>query len=84
MANKIKMLIPRIISKEKTRFVLGRSILDGISIIQETIHSIINTKEAYMFMKLDIQKDYEVDELEVLMQMSRRIQIFPTMDKHNL
>ena len=39
-------------------FVIGRSILDGISIIQETIHSAIKNNEACMLLKLDIQKVY--------------------------
>ena len=48
------------ISEEKTRFVPGRSILDGILTIQETIHSASRDKVPCVFMKLDIQKAYDM------------------------
>ena len=59
LANHIKRFLPKLISKEQTGFVPGRSILDGISIIQETIHSAIKNKEACMFLKLNIHKAYD-------------------------
>ena len=58
LANMLKIILPKLISEEQTRFVLGRSILDGIITIQETIHSTQKNKEACMLMKLDIQKYY--------------------------
>lgn len=39
IANHLKVIMPRLISEEQTGFVPGRSILDGILIIQEAIHS---------------------------------------------
>ena len=39
---------------------MGRSILDDIIIIQETIHSAHKNKEACMFMKVDIHKEYDM------------------------
>ena len=54
IANRLKMVMPKLISEEQTGFVPGRSILDGIVIIQEAIHSASSSKEACMFMKLDI------------------------------
>ena len=59
LANRLKIFLPKLISEEQTGFVPGRSIYDGISIIQETIHSAIKNKEACMFLKLDIQKAYD-------------------------
>ena len=59
LANRIKNLLPKLISEEQTGFVPGRSILDGISIIQETIHSALKNKDACMLLKLDIQKAYD-------------------------
>ena len=53
-------LLPKLISEEQIGFVPGRLILDGILTIQETIHSASKNKEACMFMKLDIQKDYDM------------------------
>lgn len=37
----------------------GNLIIDGISIIQETIHSAKINRDACMFLKLDIQKAYD-------------------------
>lgn len=54
LANRIKYILAKIISKEQIGFVPGRSILDGIIIIQEAIHSALKNNEACMFMKLDI------------------------------
>lgn len=59
MANRLKKLLPVIISKEQTRFVPNRSILDGIIIVQEAIHSIQNQRQPNMLIKLDIKKAYD-------------------------
>ena len=59
LATRLKTLLPKLISEEQTRFMPGKSIIDGISIIQETIHSAKSNKEACMFLKLDIQKAYD-------------------------
>lgn len=60
LENRIKPLLSKIISEEQTEFVPGRSILDGIITIQETIHSVQKMKKVCMFMKLDIQKAYDM------------------------
>ena len=60
LANRLKKILPKIISEEQTGFVPGRSILDGIITIQETIHSASRNKESSMFLKLDIQKAYDM------------------------
>ena len=59
LVNRLKKLLPKLISEHQTRFVPRRSILDGISIIQEMIHSANKNKEACMLFKLDIQKAYD-------------------------
>ena len=53
-----KKLSQNIILEEQTAFVPGRSVLDVIIIIHETIHSAQDNKEEYMLVKLDIQKTY--------------------------
>ena len=60
LANRLKSILLKIISEEQIGFVPGRYILDGILIIREIIHSVQKTKEAGMFMKLDIQKAYDM------------------------
>ena len=38
LSNRLNFCLPKLIAKEKTQIFLGRSILDEIIIIQETIH----------------------------------------------
>lgn len=40
MMNRLKPILPELISQEKTRFVKGRQIIDGIVVAQEAIHSL--------------------------------------------
>ena len=60
LANRLKPILPKFISEEQTGVVPGRSILDRIIIIQETLHSANKNKMVIMFMKLDIQKAYDM------------------------
>ena len=60
LAKRLKGLLPKVISEEQTGFVPRRSILDGVLTIQETIHTASKDKVPCMFMKLDIQKAYDM------------------------
>lgn len=40
ITNRIKLVLPKLISEEKIGFIPNRSILDGIIIIQEIMHSV--------------------------------------------
>lgn len=60
LSSRIKPLLPKLISEEQTCFVPGRSILDGILIIKEAIHSSSKRKIPSMLIKLDIQKAYDM------------------------
>ena len=68
-ANRLKGILPKIISEEQTGFMSGISILDDIITIQETIHSVDLNKEACMLMKLDIQKAYDMVDWRFLCKM---------------
>lgn len=49
---------------KQMRFVLGRSILEGIIIVQEVIHSIHRSNKKCMLIKLDIKRAYDfVDQI---------------------
>lgn len=48
-----------IISEEQTGFVQRHSILDGVIVAQEAMHTLQNTKRAGMLLKLDISKAYD-------------------------
>lgn len=56
VVNRVKKILLDIILKDQTRFVSRRSILDGVIIAQETIHSTQNLKRKNMLIKLDIKK----------------------------
>jgi len=59
IAKRLKPLIPSIISPEKTGFVEGRQILDGLVVTQEMIHSLNQNKQRGMMIKLDLSKAYD-------------------------
>eukprot|EP00253_Pinus_taeda_P035212 PITA_35212 len=59
VAKRLKPLLPSIISPEKTGFVEGRKILDGLVVAQEVIHSLNQNKRKGMMIKLDLSKAYD-------------------------
>ena len=56
----MKTFLPKVILEEQMSFVLARSILEGILIIQKTLYLANKHKKASMFMKLDIHKAYDM------------------------
>lgn len=59
IAERLKPLLSSLISTEQGGFVEGRQILDEVVIAMEAIHSMANSKERAMFMKLDMAKAYD-------------------------
>eukprot|EP00253_Pinus_taeda_P006730 PITA_06730 len=59
LANRIKPLLPRIISSAQGGFVEGRHILDNVIQVQETIHSSKQRKEKGMLIKLDMANAFD-------------------------
>ena len=59
IANRLRPLLPLIISPEHVGFVEGRKILDGIILIHETIHTVKIEKILGMLMKLDLSNAYD-------------------------
>eukprot|EP00253_Pinus_taeda_P022169 PITA_22169 len=59
IANRMKSILPGIISEEQSGYVEGRQILDNILLAQEMIHSVHSRKEAGMLMQLGLSKDYD-------------------------
>lgn len=54
LANRLKKLLPHVISENQGGFVPKRQITDNVILIQEAIHSSINKKERGMIIKLDM------------------------------
>eukprot|EP00253_Pinus_taeda_P016670 PITA_16670 len=59
LANRIKPLLPRIISSAQGGFVEGRHILDNVIQVQETIHSSKQRKEKGILIKLDMANAFD-------------------------
>eukprot|EP00253_Pinus_taeda_P035519 PITA_35519 len=59
IANRLKSILPGIISEEQSGYIEGRQILDNILLAQEMIHSLHSRKEAGMLMQLDLSKAYD-------------------------
>ena len=66
IANRLKPLLPIIISPYQAGFVEGRKILDGIILVHETIHSLKITKTLGILLKLDLSKAYDKLNWQVL------------------
>ena len=56
---KLRLIFPTLISPKQSGFVEGRNILDGIILVQETIHSLKLNKRPSMLIKIDIEKAYD-------------------------
>eukprot|EP00253_Pinus_taeda_P017777 PITA_17777 len=59
LANRIKNLLPSLISENQGGFVPKRHITDNVILIQEAIHSSINRKEKGMIIKLDMANAFD-------------------------
>ena len=59
IANRLRPLLPILISPEQAGFVEGRQILDGIILVHEVIHSLKQDKTPGMLLKLDLSKAYD-------------------------
>ena len=57
IANRLKLLLPNLISPEQSSFVEGQQITDGTIPVLEFLHSIKIQKISGMMVKLDIAKD---------------------------
>eukprot|EP00253_Pinus_taeda_P001588 PITA_01588 len=59
IANRLKPLLPLLISPEQTGYVEGRQIMDGIILSNEVIHSLKMLKKPGMLLKLDLSKAFD-------------------------
>lgn len=59
LANRLKPLLPNLISPKQTGFVEACQILDGIIMAHEMIHSLKQTKTLGMLLKVDLAKAYD-------------------------
>ncbi|KAL9679720.1 hypothetical protein QQ045_017586 [Rhodiola kirilowii] len=59
LANRLKVVLPQLISPNQSAFLSERNILDGIMIINEIIHSVRKEKKRVLIIKLDFKKAYD-------------------------
>ena len=59
VANRLKPLLPTLVSGEQSRYVEGRQILNNIIQAQEVVHSLTRNKKAGMIMQMDLAKAYD-------------------------
>ena len=75
LANRIKKILPKIISEHQSVFTKSRLISDNILVAFESLHSMQKhvSKEDYMAIKLDMSKAYDKVEWAYLESVMRRV-----------
>jgi hypothetical protein len=82
LANKLKRVLPGIISPQQSAFVLGRLISDNVIVAYEVLHTMhtrIRGKMGFMEIKLDMSKAYNRVEwgfLEAIMRRLRFVELW--------
>ena len=69
IANRLKLVLPSIISSVESGFAPRKSIFEGVSIAHEAIHSLRMNKDVGMMLKLDICKAYDNVNRHFLMEV---------------
>ena len=57
--NKLKPLLPTLVSEEQTGYVEGRQILNNIIQVHEVVHSFKSNKQVGLIIQLDLAKAYD-------------------------
>ena len=59
LANRLKLVVGKVVSKAQNAFVEGRQILDVVVVANEVMDSILKSNEVVVMCKLDIEKAYD-------------------------
>jgi len=72
LANRIKPLLPKLISKNQGGFIKGRQILDNVILVQEAIQASRERKEKGMIIKLDMANAFDRVKHKFLIQVMEK------------
>lgn len=72
IVNHLKKILKKTILDKKSRFSLGRSIVEGIIISHEAIHMTRKTMSPNVVVKLDILKAYDLVDRQILLSILRK------------
>ena len=66
LVNRIKSVLPFLVSQEQSAYVEDRVIMDNVLVAQEVIHSMGNKSEGKQLMglKLDMERAYDMKQWE--------------------
>jgi hypothetical protein len=76
LANRLKLVLPHIISSTQSAFIPGRLITDNVLAAYETLHTIHANmwgKQGYMVVKIDMSKAYDWFEWEFLQSVMQKM-----------
>jgi hypothetical protein len=76
LANRLKTVLPHVISPNQSAFIPGRHITDNIIVAFEAFHTMatwLKGKQGFMALKLDIRKTYDWVEWNFLEAIMRKI-----------
>ena len=59
LANRLKLIVGKVVSKAQNAFVEGRQILDAALVANKVIYSILKSTEGVVLCKLNIEKAYD-------------------------
>jgi hypothetical protein len=72
LANRLKGVLEKIISKMQSAFIKGRQILDPILIANESLDSRLSSEEPCILCKMDVEKAYDHVTWDFLLYMLKR------------
>ena len=73
LANRLKKVMGKLVSKSQNAFVEGRQILDASLIANEAIHSMQKSGGGGILCKLDIEKAYDSISWSFLMKVLKKM-----------